>query len=128
MSQQLDSGFRTFTADAAIAQYARVVYEADGRIVAAGLTQIGHGIAQQEAYAAGDAISVKLWSAPGTFKMIAEEAVDVGDTLYTAAAGKMQDTSTSTAYILAVALEVGTADNDVIECMLVTGTTSTPVA
>ena len=125
MSQQYDSGKKTFIADAAIAQFARVIFEADGRVVTAGLTQVGDGIAQTAAFAAGDAIDVKLWNSSGTFKMIAQEALAVAAPLYTEAAGKVQDTAASTSFLFAKALEAATADGDIIECVLLHGT---PVA
>lgn len=119
MSQQYDSGCKSFTADAAIAQFARVVFEADGKVVTAGLTEVGIGIAQTAALAAGDSISVKLFgSSQGTFKMIAVEALAVAATLYTEAAGKVQDTAASTSFPFAMALEAATADGDIIECVL----------
>jgi hypothetical protein len=118
MSQQVDSRTRTFTADAAIAQFARVVFESDGRVVTAGLTEVGCGVAQTAAFAAGDPVSVKLWNSDGTFKMIAIEALAVGATLYTEAAGKVQDTAASTSVPFAQALEAATNDGDIIECVL----------
>lgn len=118
MSQQNDNGFKTFVADGAIPQYSRVIFESDGRVVVAGLTEIGDGIAQTAAAAAGDPVTVKLWSSPGTFKMIAIEALAVGANLYTEAAGKVQDTAASTSFLFAKSLEVATADGDVIECVL----------
>lgn len=125
MSQQFDTGKKTFIADAAIAQFARVIFEADGRVVTAGLTQVGDGIAQTAAFAAGDAIDVKLWNSSGTFKMIAIEALAVAAPLYTEASGKVQDTAASTSFLFAKALEAATADGDIIECALIHGT---PVA
>lgn len=118
MSQQYDTGCKTFIADAAIVQYARVILEADGRIVTAGIAEIGDGIAQTAAFAAGDAIDVKLWNSGGTFKMIAIEASAVAANLYTEAAGKVQDTGASTSFLFAKALEAATADGDIIECVL----------
>lgn len=117
MSQQFDTGFRPFTADAAIAQYARVLFEADGRIVEAGLTGKEVGIAQQEAFAAGDRITVKLRSAQGTHKMIAIEALAVGAQLYTETSGKVQDTAQATAFQVGIALEAAAADGDIIEVL-----------
>lgn len=118
MSQQFDNGVVPMTADAAIAQYARVIFESDGRCVTAGLTEIGDGIAQEAAFAAGDVIPVKLWNSAGTFKMIAVEALAAGATLYTEAAGKVQDTAASTSFKFAKALQAATADGDIIECAL----------
>jgi hypothetical protein len=120
MSQQYDSGTKTFVADAAIAQFARVVFESDGRVVTAGLTEVGIGIAQTAAFAAGDAISVKLYNSGGTFKMRASEALAVGATLYTESDGEVQDTAQATAVPFAQALEAATADGDIIECVLLT--------
>jgi hypothetical protein len=120
MSQQYDSGTKTFVADAAIAQFARVVFESDGRVVTAGLTEVGIGIAQTPAFAAGDAISVKLYNSGGTFKMRASEALAVGATLYTESDGEVQDTAQATAVPFAQALEAATADGDIIECVLLT--------
>jgi hypothetical protein len=118
MSQQYDSGTRGFVADAAIAQFARVVFESDGRVVTAGLTEPGIGIAQNPAFAAGDVIPVKLWNSGGTFKMRASEALAVGATLYTESDGEVQDTAQATAVPFAQALEAATADGDIIECAL----------
>jgi hypothetical protein len=120
MSQQYDSGTKTFVADAAIAQFARVVFESDGRVVTAGLTEVGIGVAQTPAFAAGDAISVKLYNSGGTFKMRASEALAVGATLYTESDGEVQDTAQATAVPFAQALEAATADGDIIECALLT--------
>jgi hypothetical protein len=118
MSQQYDSRTRPFVADAAIAQFARVVFESDGRVVTAGLTEPGIGIAQTAAFAAGDEIAVKLWNSAGTFKMIASEALAVGATLYTESDGEVQDTDQATSVPFAQALEAATADGDIIECAL----------
>lgn len=120
MSQQYDSGTKTFVADAAIAQFARVVFESDGRVVTAGLTEVGIGVAQTPAFAAGEAISVKLYNSGGTFKMRASEALAVGATLYTESDGEVQDTAQATAVPFAQALEAATADGDIIECALLT--------
>lgn len=118
MSQQYDSNTKTFIADAAIAQFARVVFESDGRVVTAGLTEVGCGVAQTAAFAAGDAIDVKLWNSQGTFKMRASEALAVGATLYTESDGEVQDTAQATSVPFAQALEAATADGDIIECLL----------
>jgi hypothetical protein len=68
---------------------------------------------------------VKLWNSSGTFKMIAIEPLAVAAPLYTEASGKVQDTAATTSFLFAKALEAATADNDIIECVLLHGT---PVA
>ena len=118
MSQYVDTGTRTYIADAAIVQFARVVFENDGRVVTAGLTQVGVGIAMTAAFAAGDAIEVKMWNSAGTFKMRASEALAIAATLYTESDGEVQDTAQATAFPFAIALEAATADGDIIECAL----------
>jgi hypothetical protein len=120
MSQQFDTGTRPFVADAAIPQFARVVFESDSRVVVAGLTEVGIGIAQTAAFAAGDVIAVKLWNSGGTFKMRVSEALAVGATLYTESDGEVQDTAQATSVPFAQALEAATADGDIIECALLT--------
>jgi len=118
MSQQFDANTRPFVADAAIVQFARVVFESDSRVVTAGLTEVGIGIAQTAAFAAGDVIAVKLWNSTGTFKMRASEALAAAATLYTESDGEVQDTAQATSVPFAQALEAATADGDIIECVL----------
>ena len=117
MSQFVDTNTRTFEADAAIAKYARVVFEADGKVVTAGLAEKEVGTAQTEAFASGDKIAVKLRTAAGTHKMIAIEALAVGAVVYTEAAGKVQDTAQATAFQVGQALEAAAADGDIIEVL-----------
>ena len=117
MSQYFDTNTRPFTADAAIAQHARVILESDGRIVAAGLAEKEVGTACEAAFAAGDVIAVKLRTGAGTHKMIAVEALAIGATVYTETAGKVQDTAQATAFQVGTALEAATADGDIIEVL-----------
>lgn len=117
MSQFVDTNYRAFTADAAIALHARVILESDGRVVTAGLAEKEVGTACQQAFAAGDVINVKLRTGAGTHKMIASEALAVGATVYTEASGKVQDTAQATAFQVGQALEAATADGDVIEVL-----------
>lgn len=117
MSQFVDSNTRTFVADEAIAIYTRVKLDSDGRVTTAGLTDKEVGTAVTPAAAAGDPITVKLRTGAGTHKMIAVEALAIGATVYTEAAGKVQDTAQATAFQVGTALEAATADGDVIEVL-----------
>lgn len=117
MSQVNNTGCKAFEADAAIAQYARVKLDSDGKITTAGLAEKEIGTATRAAFAAGDVIDVKLRTAGGTHKMIAIEALAIGATVYTETAGKVQDTAQATAFQIGIALEAATADNDVIEVL-----------
>jgi hypothetical protein len=118
MSQRDDSGFKTFEADEAIPLYSRVILESDGKIVAAGLAEKSIGTLQTNpALAAGDLVSVKLRSAAGTHKVRVKEASAAGATLYSEAAGEVQDTAQATAFIEFTALEAAAAENDIIEAL-----------
>lgn len=122
MSQQNDTGFVTGIAAGAIPQFARVKPTSTaGTYDVAGLTDRSCGIAQREAFAAGDQISIALWNKPGTFKAIAKEAFARGAKLYGEAGGKLQDTAEATSFAEAIALEAATADNDIIEVMAIHG-------
>jgi len=116
MSQYVDTNTKTFEADAAIALYARVKMDADGKITTAGIGDRDIGIACREAFAAGDKIPVKLRSGAGTHKMIASAAMTVGDLAYSAASGKI-GASASGAYLLGTVLETASADGNIIEVL-----------
>ena len=116
MSQYNDSGVTTFEADEAIPQFARVKLDSDGKITVAGLADKEIGTALREAFAAGEKISVKLRSAPGTHKMIAADALSVGDPVFSQASGKVGDTE-ATAFLIGTALEATTADGDIVEVL-----------
>lgn len=124
MSQFNDSGYKSFECDEAISQYARVKLDADGKITTAGLTDKGIGVATRATFAAGETVNVKLNSAPGTFKMIASEALAAGAIVYSEASGKVQDTAQATSFQVGVAMEAATADGDVIEVMPQIGDTA----
>lgn len=117
MSQYNNTGCKAFECDEAIAQYARVKLDSDGKITTAGLTDKGIGTATRETFAAGEYVDVRLDTAPGTAKMIVSEAVAAGATLYSEASGKVQDTAQATSFQVGVAMEAATADGDVIEVL-----------
>jgi hypothetical protein len=119
MSQQDDSGFKTFVAAAAIAKYARVTLGSGGTITEAGLAVKEIGTATNEAFAAGDRVTVKLRSAAGTHKMIAKEAMAIGALVYTEAGGKVQDTAETTAFIVGHVVDIvaPTAEGDIVEVL-----------
>jgi len=71
----------------------------------------------------GEYISVQPITKDGTFMLTAKEAFDLGADLYGAADGKVQDTSSGTAFF--TALEAATADGDHVECALNPGVSTT---
>jgi hypothetical protein len=116
MSQYVDAQTKAFTAAGTIKQYARVVLGSGGTITEAGLAQKEIGTAMEPAVT-GETIAVRLRTATGTHKMIAVEALAIGATLYTEAAGKVQDTAETTSFQVGTALEAATADGDIIEVL-----------
>jgi hypothetical protein len=117
MSQYVDGNTKTYVCDEAIPMYARVKLDSDGRVTIAGLADKEIGTATRETFAAGEEVAVRLRTAAGTHKMIAIEAIAAGATVYTEAAGKVQDTAAQTAFQVGTALEAATADLDIIEVL-----------
>jgi len=117
MSQYADGNTKTFIADEAIAIHLRVKLDSDGRVTVAGLADKEIGTAATPAFAAGDAVTVRLRTGAGTHKMVAIEALSVGATVYTEANGKVQDTAASTSFQVGTALEAAAADGDIIEVL-----------
>jgi hypothetical protein len=115
MSQYVNTLERTFTASAAISQYALVQLANTGKVSTNGLATRAIGIATRAAFADGDEITVRMFYP--TFKAIAKEAIAIAATLYTEAGGKVQDTAETTSLPMFIALEAATAENDIIEVM-----------
>ncbi len=117
MSQYVDAGEKSFRAGGAIPQFGRVHISAAKTVSLSGITEVGIGIAMREAFAAGDEVPVKLWSAQGTFPMIAAGAISVNGVISTAADGEGSATAASTSYPLARAVTASGADGDIIETL-----------
>lgn len=115
MPEQLETGFRTFTAGAAIGRFLRVKLSSS-KLATAGITDKELGVLTEDAFADLDRRTVQLRTCPGTVKMVANAALSVGADVYTAASGKV-GASASTAYYLGVALTASAADGDVIEVL-----------
>jgi hypothetical protein len=112
-----NEGIRTFTANGALTDKCRVKVTTGSttdpiEVEVAGAGEQHIGITE---YAAADAalVAVRLRTYPGTHEGVATEAIEVGDTLYAAAAGGIKDTSDGTA--IGIALEQATASGDIIE-------------
>lgn len=66
--------------------------------------------------ATGVGMTVLLLGKGSTKKMVANEAITAGEQVFTAAAGKVQDTPTgATVYLVGTALTAAGADGDIIE-------------
>jgi hypothetical protein len=110
----------TRIADAAISRYLLVkVGATDTSVDVNGVTDRPLGTTTNEASAANDRIPVKLLSEDETSLMIASEALVVGDVIYTAASGKVQNepATAGTYWRIGRALTAAAADGDVVEVM-----------
>jgi len=114
MSQQNDSGYKSFTATSAITAWHRVqLTSGSGTAVEhAGADEEFIGVAQHSADA-GDQVTVKLRGVAGTFKVAAAGAVTVGATIYGAADGEVDDTASGAP--IGTALEAAAAGDEIIE-------------
>ena len=116
MSQIVETGTKSAIAGAAIVQHARVKLTA-GKLAVAGLADKEVGTNLATTFADGDPATVRLTSAQGTTKMIADGAIAEGVKVYTAASGKISATNAATSYLVGIAWEVATADGDYIEVL-----------
>ena len=110
-----DDNSRTFTAGEALAQHAAVTLKSDGNVENADSdTDKVLGFASRAA-ASGEAVSVRLVSAP-TNNCVATSAVAVGELVSpTSTAGKVESNGTpGTNPVLGVALTAAAADGDVL--------------
>jgi len=116
MSQYVETPTKSFTAGGAIAQHLRVKLSA-GKLAAAGINEKEIGTLEAAAFADGDVVAVRLRTAQGTCKMIADGVIAAGSEIYTAAAGKISGSYAAGSYPLGLALETTTADGDVVEVL-----------
>lgn len=117
MTQQTESGFKTFTAGEALEAFRRVKLSS-GSVVYADAGEEFIGITQDKV-ANGDPVTVALRSAARSYKAVAAAAVTAGAVIYGAADGKVDDAASGVAQ--GTALEAATADGDVIEVLLNNG-------
>jgi len=101
-------------ANATLGQFLRVAMLSTGKVALAAAGQMGVGTTENPATAADQFIAVRLNTAEGSRKVVANGAITRGALVYCAASGKVGSSGT-VAY--GVALEAATADNDIIEVM-----------
>lgn len=107
------TGFQSFQATAvAIAIGKRVTVNASRQISVAAAAVGAIGVTIEPVAASGVGV-VKLFSAPGTFLMVANGAIVAGAQLFPTASGNVDDAGTTA--IPYVALEAASAQNDIIE-------------
>ena len=115
MSQQVDTGTRTFTAAGTIKRFALVQYGSGGTITEGGAAT-GHVGVATEACETGDVIAVWLISKQGTIKCLAHGAITKGSTLEAAAAGRVTTHALGT--LVGRTLETATTQGDIIEVLI----------
>lgn len=87
-------------------------------VAACGAAEVPLGVFTDEASAAEEYTAVELIGVTKrTVLMVASEAIDAGEQVFTAASGKVQDTTVgaNTTYLVGTALTAATADGDLIE-------------
>lgn len=109
---------RTFTSGEALAAN-RLVKLSSGTVVYADATDYPIGVTERAALTSGDPVAVRLANAAGTVELTASAAVTAGATLYGTNDGKVDDADPGSGKKVGMALEAATANNDIIECMLV---------
>lgn len=109
-----ESGRFTLFAESAITTRYLMVTKgtADNEIAVCGLNSIPIGVCEDEP-AAGDPASVHgIGLGGGSMTCVASKAIAVGDEVFTAASGKVTDTSATNAYSVGFALTAAAADGD----------------
>ncbi len=123
MAMQEDTGFKTFTTAAALAAYRAVEIGSDGTVGYPNANSDRILGITQNAAASGALVTVKLITAPGTFKITADSAVTAtagGAPVYcdgTSAAGKFQSADPGGGVITFIALAAAAGDGSVVEAM-----------
>lgn len=115
--QYTDDRYKTFSSGAARAEYTRVK-SAAGVLATAGATEAGVGIQADATTAISQNALVRLLNGGGTVPMIASKAIAIDTSVYTAASGKITDSSAGGAVLLGTSLEAAGADGDIIEVLL----------
>ena len=117
MSQFVEGNMKTFTSGATIPAFSRVILTS-GELAVAGLTDGPSTVlgTTEVDCVDGDYVAVRLSTATGTRKVIAAAAISQGANVYTAADGEVSTTA-NTAYMVGIALEAATADQDIIEIL-----------
>lgn len=107
------NGIISRVAGEAITQYARVKLNASNQVIEADADDKGIGTAQIDADNL-EHVSVKLWSAPGTHKVIATGAFTINDVIYGTDNGEVDD-DPDFGVAVGRASETTTASGDIIE-------------
>lgn len=124
MGQRVDSVTKTLPAAAAIAKYKLVTINSSGEWAecAGGVRPVA-SVQGTASTAAGDPLSCKLLTGPGSHILMAGAAVTAGNGVSNIAAGKIDDTTEVGSWTFGVAIEAAAADGDLIEVVPIVATT-----
>ena len=117
----LEGQARTWPAEGAISEGALLTLLSTGKVDVAGLADPVIGVARRAAAAADEAVPVRLLGSSGTEEMIASKAIDIGEEVFQAAAGKVSDAHGTGARRIGIAVSAAAADDDKIEVALIPG-------
>ena len=94
---------------------------ADGTVTLAGAADLDVGALDGRVLATDKRATVRLTTAQGTQKMVANGAIAAGSKVFTAAAGKVGPTAPGS-FVRGIAMTAAAADGDVIEVLPLHGT------
>jgi len=122
MSQSAGVQDLTFKAaeDLSSAQFYFVSLDADGKVQACGANGLAIGILQNAPDAEDKAALVRLL---GTSKLVMNETCDEGEWITSTASGDGEVADAADEYCGAIALEAATAQDDIIEVLIIHGYT-----
>lgn len=123
MPSYVDGNTRTFPVGAAIGANIRVKISS-GVLAVAGATDQDIGVTENETFAAGETVAVRLLSAAGTHKAVAAGAIAANAKVHGAADGEVNDTQATGSFLRGIAVTAATADQDVIEIIPCVGDTA----
>lgn len=114
MAHENPGGIITKAVAGPIKRFRRVKLDGSGKLVTATSTDRELGTLEHEAFADGEERSVRLRNVPGTRRFVAAGAVAVGADVFTADAGKVNDTNPTGSYRVGIAMTATAADGDLI--------------
>lgn len=107
-----DSELMTLPAGATLASYIRVKIDSSGLVQAAGVTDRAIGYLTERGAVSGANCTVRLLGTP--INAVANAALEVGDVLFAAAAGRVDDTDAGTGLVVGIALTAATAQDQIV--------------
>jgi hypothetical protein len=126
LSQVVEANFKTFRAGAAIGKYLRVKLTAGKLAVAVAADREWLGTLEAPSFEDGDVRRIRLRTAVGTMRMIANGVINQGAGCWTAAAGKVSASPGTGATYVGICIEPAAADGDVIEVLHIGGESIQP--